>query len=211
MYLPSHFEESRPEALHDLMRQHPLATLVALTSEGLTANHIPLHLDVSSGPPGILSGHVARANPLWREAGEGTAVLAIFHGPQAYVSPSWYPSKAESGKVVPTWNYAVVHAHGRLSVRDDASWLRAQMEVLTSGQESAFPHPWHVADAPADYIEHMIRATVGIEIAITRLEGKWKTSQNQSAQNRAGVTAGLTGRGDEDALAMAEWVRKCGA
>jgi transcriptional regulator len=204
MYLPPHFEETRTEALHQLMRARPLATLVTPAGAGVEANHIPL-LVCAGGEFGLLRGHVARANPLWRDA-DGAAALAIFHGPQAYVTPSWYPTKREHGQAVPTWNYAVAHARGRLRVIDDPVWVRAQVEALTAQQESAFAAPWAVADAPADYIDRMLGAVVGIEIAIESLQGKWKVSQNQPAPNRAGVAAGL--RGDGGDLAMAELVAR---
>ncbi|CAG0960060.1 Protease synthase and sporulation protein PAI 2 [Rhodocyclaceae bacterium] len=196
MYLPAHFAESRPEVLLDLMRAHPLATLVT-QGEAPDANHIPLQFVPREGMPGVLRGHVARANPLWREIGEGVPALAIFHGPQAYVTRNWSPTQREHGKAVPTWNYAVVHAHGHLRAIDDSAWLRTQVEELTHREEAAFPHPWSVADAPADYIDKMIAAVVGIEMTVTRLVGKWKTSQNQPPDNRVGVVAGLGGRGPE--------------
>ena len=208
MYCPAHFEETRSEVLHALMRAYPLATLVTWDADGLDANHIPLLLDATAGEFGSLRGHVARANPLWRKVGAGDTALAIFHGPEGYVTPNWYPSKAETGKAVPTWNYVVAHAHGRLRVIDDAAWLRAQVAALTAQEEAAFPHPWQVADAPADYVEKMLGAVVGIELEITRLAGKWKTSQNQPPQNRAGVVAGLRERGMPDDLAMADSIAK---
>jgi transcriptional regulator len=148
---------------------------------------------------------VARANPVWREAAPGAEVLAIFHGPEAYITPSWYPTKADGGKAVPTWNYAVVHARGTLRIIDDVAWLRASLEALTAENEAAFAEPWRLADAPADYIDTMLRAVVGIEITITRLEGKWKVSQNQPTQNRAGVATGLR-TGGAEAQAMADLV-----
>ena len=157
-----------------------------------------------------LRGHVARANPLWRELGSGVEALAIFHGPQHYISPSWYPAKREHGRVVPTWNYAVVHAHGRLQAIDDPAWLRGQIAELTAGQEAAQAHPWAVGDAPADYIEGMLKGIVGIELVISRLEGKWKASQNQSAANRHGVLAGLLDRDGDEAAQMAVLLRAQG-
>jgi len=207
MYVPCHFEEPRLDVLHALMRARPLATLVTCWSGSLNANHVPLHLIDAPAPLGCLRGHVARANPVWREVDADAEVLAIFHGPDAYVTPSWYPSKAETGKVVPTWNYAVAHVYGRLRVIDDAAWLRAQVEALTAHNEAALGSSWQVSDAPADYVGQMIKAIVGIEIAITRCVGKWKVSQNQSAGNRAGVVAGLQARDDGDAQAMAALVR----
>jgi transcriptional regulator len=211
MYVPKHFAEPRVDVLHQLMRAHPLATLVTLTADGLDANHVPLLLLPEPGPFGSLRGHVARANPVWRDltrdAG-GSEVLAIFHGPDAYITPSWYASKAETGKVVPTWNYAVAHAHGALRVVDDPAWIRAQMTALTAQGESAFAGPWRPDDAPADYIEKLIGAVVGIEIVIARLSGKWKVSQNQSAANREGVVRGLLASGESDALRMARLVEQ---
>lgn len=206
MYCPKHFDEPRSEILHALMRARPLATLVTHAADGLDANHIPLHLADDPLPLGTLRGHVARANPLWRAAGAGAEVLAIFHGPEGYITPAWYPSKAETGKAVPTWNFAVVHAHGRLRAVDDAAWLRAHLDALTARQEAAFAAPWHVADAPADYTDKLIGAVVGIEIEITRLSGKWKTSQNQPPRNRDGVVAGLRARGTPDDPQMAALV-----
>ncbi|ODU97929.1 MAG: transcriptional regulator [Rubrivivax sp. SCN 70-15] len=190
MYLPAHFEQKDVQALHALMRAHPLATLVTTAADGPTADHLPLEYDAASG---TLRGHVARANPLWRHA-DGQPVLAVFGGPQAYVSPGWYPSKAATHKVVPTWNYTVVHAHGRLRAVDDAPWLRALVGRLTDrfeAERAAPPEPWSVADAPEDYIAQMLRAIVGIEIGVERLLGKWKVSQNRSEADRLGVAAGL--------------------
>ncbi|MFH1873375.1 MAG: FMN-binding negative transcriptional regulator [Pseudomonadota bacterium] len=205
MYLPAHFEESRSEVLHQLLRAQPFATLVTQGADGVTADHLPLHLEPGVGPCGALQGHVARANPLWQQAAD-SEVLAIFHGPQAYVTPSWYPSKHEHGKAVPTWNYVVVHARGRLRAIDDAAWLRRQLETLVAEHEAGFAEPWQISDAPPDYIDRMLTAIVGIEIVITSLAGKWKISQNQPAANRAGVVAGLREQGTADALAMAQLV-----
>jgi transcriptional regulator len=206
MYLPKHFEQNDPAALAALMREHPLATIVRATPQGLAADAVPLLFDAGAGAHGVLRGHVARANPLWRDA-EGAAVLAIFNGPQAYVTPSWYATKAATAKVVPTWNYAVVHAHGRLRAIDDAQWLRALVESLTRTHEGGREHPWAVGDAPADYIDAMLRAIVGFEIELSRLEGKWKVSQNRSAADRHGIEAGLAGEAHEAARAMAALVR----
>ena len=205
MYLPAHFAESRADVMHALIHARPFATLVTQGAAGPDANHLPLHLDANSSPQGTLSGHVARANPLWREA-DGTGVLAIFHGPQAYVTPSWYPSKREHGKAVPTWNYVVVHARGRLRVVDDAIWLRRQLELLVDSHESGFADPWRIADAPRDYIDKMLAAIVGIEIEITDLTGKWKLSQNQAEANRAGVVAGLRGQESAEGIAVADLI-----
>jgi transcriptional regulator len=172
----------------------------------LTADHIPLLFDAQRGEHGVLVGHVARANPIWRTA-SGQAALAIFQGPQAYVSPSWYPSKAASAKVVPTWNYAVVHAHGQLRAIDDSVWLHAFVTRLTHSRESARAHPWAVTDAPPGYIDQMVRAIVGIEIELSRIEAKWKLSQNRHTADRLGVVAGLTGEDTDQARAMLRLMR----
>jgi transcriptional regulator len=205
MYLPKHFEQSDPAALQALMQAHPLATLVHVGPDGPTADHVPLEFDAAAGPHGSLRGHVARANPLWRQAA-GTQVLAVFCGPQAYVSPSHYPSKAQTHKVVPTWNYAVVHAHGVLHAVEDAPWLHALVSRLTGHHESPRSQPWAVSDAPDDYVQPMLRAIVGIEIPLQRLLGKWKLSQNRTAPDREGVIAGLEAAGP-DALATAALMR----
>ena len=205
MYLPSHFAETDRTVLHALIQEHALATLVSLTPAGLSADHIPFLLSPGEGEHGVLRGHVTRANPIWREHAGATEVLVIFQGADAYISPSWYPSKKEHGKAVPTWNYAVVHATGPLRIKDDPVWLRAFLEQLTSHHEASLPQPWAIADAPADYIEQMLGAIVGIEIPITSLSGKWKISQNQPAPNRAGVVAGLQ---VADANAMATLVAR---
>lgn len=211
MYLPKHFEQPDREVLARLLQAHPLATLVWTSPDGLTAEHLPLLWDrgPGDGEHGTLRGHVARANPVWREA-SGSEVLALFQGPQAYVSPSWYPSKAAGGKVVPTWNYAVVHLHGRLRTVEDAAWLRTLVGRLTDTHEAAHSLPWQVDDAPADYIEQMLRAIVGIEIELTQVQGKWKASQNRSASDRAGVAAGLEALDPDAAHAMAALVRAGG-
>ena len=205
MYLPAHFEETRSEVLHALMRDHPLATLVVHGPDGLAAHHLPLCFAAGAAPFGALQGHVARANPLWHQSANAE-VLAIFHGPQAYVSPSWYATKREHGKAVPTWNYAVVHVHGRLRTIEDPAWLRSQLESLVARHEAGFGEPWGIADAPPDYIDKMLTVIVGIEVAITALKGKWKISQNQPPANRAGVVAGLHRQGTPDAARMAALV-----
>jgi transcriptional regulator len=200
MYLPAHFEETRIEVLHALMREHPLATLVTHDGGELAANHLPLQLVADNAPRGVLHGHLARANPLWQSSADAD-VLAIFHGPQAYVTPSWYPTKREHGKAVPTWNYAVVHARGRMRVIDDAAWLRRQVAALVERHEAGFAQPWTLTEAPPDYIDKMLAVIVGIEIVITELTGKWKISQNQPVANRAGVVAGLREQGTADPMA----------
>lgn len=192
--------------MHQLIRVHPLATLVVHAPSGLNANHIPLYLSESPEPYGTLQGHIARANPLFGEIGEGIEALAIFHGPQSYITPSWYATKKETGKVVPTWNYAVVHVSGVLRVVDNASWLRAQLNALTNQNEASFAKPWAVSDAPKDYIDKIMAAIVGIEMTITKMLGKWKVSQNQPAQNQRGVIAGLNESGLANSKAMAAMV-----
>jgi transcriptional regulator len=200
MYVPTHFAETRPVVLHDLIRAHPLAALVSHTPAWLVANHVPLEIDPAPAPFGTLRGHLARANPHWRTLGDSSA-LAIFQGPNAYVSPAWYATKRETGKVVPTWNYAVVHAHGPVRVIEDKDWLRSFLTRLTQSREAARPDPWQLTDAPADYIETQLAAIVGIEMPIARLEGKWKASQNRPAVDRAGVVEGLLREGGDAATA----------
>jgi len=194
MYLPKHFAETDIGVMHELMRAFPLATLVTQGPDGLDANHIPLHLDAGAGPNGTLRGHVARANPLAADATVNRKILAIFKGPDTYISPSGYATKAEHGKVVPTWNYVAVHAYGELRLVEDRDWLLNQLDTLTTEHETALPHPWSIDDAPADYIGKMLGAIVGIEIAIDRLVGKWKVSQNQPAVNQASLIAALDGQ-----------------
>lgn len=210
MYSPQHFEETRTEILHALIAAHPLATLVTLTGHGLEANAIPLLLRHDGSPFGTLVGHVARANPLWREFEPSVEALAVFQGPNAYITPAWYATKLETGKVVPTWNYVVVQAHGRLRSIDDPAWVRALLDELTARHESPRPAPWSVDDAPADYIHALLRAIVGIEMPVARIAGKWKLSQNQPAANRAGVVAGLSQSTAPDAAAMAALVQRYG-
>lgn len=208
MYCPAHFAEARPETLHALMRARPLATLVTMGSNGLNADHIPLMLEMPGDGPAVLRGHVARANPMWQLLQSNVEALAIFHGPQAYVTPSWYPTKREHGKAVPTWNYITVHARGALRVIEEANWLRQHLATLTRQQESGFAEPWAVADAPTDYIDKMLGAIVGIELTISALQGKWKTSQNQPQENRSGAAQGLRELGSADAAAMAALIER---
>lgn len=188
MYQPAHFVEQDTDALLALMTSAPLATLVR-GGAGLAADLLPLEVE-RVGEGWRVTGHVARANALWREA-DGQPVLAIFQGPQAYISPNWYPSKSQHGKAVPTWNYTMVQVHGTLRAIEDPEWLRAFVTRLTERHEGGRAMPWHVADAPADYLAAMLQAIVGIEIEVTKLEGKFKLSQNRSAEDRTGVVLGL--------------------
>jgi transcriptional regulator len=207
MYIPPAFHENRTERLAELMRDYPLATLVTLGGSGLIASHVPLNFEPRPDCPGILRGHLARANAQSQDLRAEVDALAIFQGPQAYVSPSWYATKQQGGRVVPTWNYAVVHAYGKLEVYSDGARLRRHLESLTAQQEKSYS-PWTPDDAPPEFIDELLKSIVGIEIRITRLEGKWKVSQNRPAEDRAGVIAGLTRKGDANSAAMAELVRE---
>lgn len=208
MYIPKHFEETRIDVLNALIDTYPLATLITHSGRGLNANHIPMHRTQAPTPYGTLSAHVARGNDLLEDLAENPDVLVVFQGPNAYISPSWYATKEETGRVVPTWNYATVHARGRARAIDDPAWLRAQIAALTDRNESSFAVPWSVDDAPADYIDGLVGAIVGVEIEIESLQGKWKVSQNQSAANAAGVLAGLRARDLPGAQAMASLVEE---
>jgi len=208
MYQPAVHEEKDRAVLHALIRAHPLGAWVTAGADGLVANHIPFLLDSSYGEFGCLRAHVARANPVWREMSASAASLVMFQGAQAYITPSWYPSKHQHGKAVPTWNYAVVHVHGTARAIDDAAWLRAHVEQLTDVHEASQAVPWRVGDAPEDYVQKMVGGIVGIEIPIARIEGKWKVSQNRPTPDRLGVVAGLLARDDQPASAMAELVRQ---
>jgi transcriptional regulator len=205
MYQPSHFKQTDPDAWQAVLREHPFATLVSQGAGGLTADHLPFEFDAGQGSHGTLLAHVARANPLWQQA-DGAEVLAIFQGPQAYITPSWYEAKAETGKVVPTWNYAVVHLHGRLRAVDDAVWLRGFVERLTRRHEASRAQPWAVGDAPADYIEQMLKAIVGVRIEVERVEAKWKVSQNRGETDRRRVAEGLAAEPGDNAAGMSRLV-----
>ncbi len=202
MYLPAHFRQDDPAALRALIRAHPLGMLARFGAGGLSADPLPFLHDDAPAPHGVLRAHVARANPLWREL-DGGEVMVIFQDPGSYVTPAWYPTKDETGKVVPTWNYVCVQAWGVARAIEDRAWLRAFVERLTNIHESGRAAPWRVDDAPADYIERMLGAIVGIEIPVARMQGKWKASQNRGAAERQGVVEGLRARGDETSLRMA--------
>jgi transcriptional regulator len=195
VYVPTHFREPSVPVLHEMMRRIRLGTLVTLNAEGLVASHLPMLIDAEPGPFGRLSGHVARANPQWRSLNPEMPALVIFTGPQAYITPSWYASKRLNGKVVPTWNYVAIHAYGALRFIDDPAHALAHVTRLTAEQEATRAEPWKVSDAPAAFIAGMVKGIVGFELAIARLEGKWKMSQNRPEDDRAGVVEGLAREG----------------
>jgi transcriptional regulator len=209
VYIPPHFNEERVDVLHQLVREHGLATLVTYGPSGLIASHVPLVLDTSDSatPYGTLRGHLSRANQQWRDYSPDVPALAIFAGPQHYITPSWYPAKTEHGKVVPTWNYIVVHAYGRLETYEDRESLLANVEALTTHHEASRTEPWKVSDAPASYIDAQLKGIIGISLRIDRLEGKWKISQNRSAADQASVAAALQEAGSDASVAMAETMR----
>lgn len=195
MYTPAHFALTEPEALQRILRQHPLGMLVTHGPEGLDANHIPFEYDPTRGEHGTLTAHVARANPVWQQCAGGANVLVVFRGVEGYISPSWYPSKHDTHRQVPTWNYEVVHAHGRLTVRDDEKFVRGVVARLTRSHEATEPQPWKMGDAPPDYLDAMLQAIVGLEITVTRWEGKAKLSQNKELRDRQGAVDALQARG----------------
>jgi transcriptional regulator len=196
MYIPASFRENRAERLHDLIVKHPLGLLVTHSGSRLEASPVPFLLYADEGEQGVLRAHMARANPHWKSLAGSAECLVVFQGPDGYVTPSWYPSKAETLKAVPTWNYATVQVYGCPSVIQDSAWLRRQLDDLTSFHERPRPFPWSVSDAPADYTANQMKAIIGIEIPITRIEGKWKMSQNKDAADRIGVIKGM--RSDSD-------------
>ena len=208
MHIPPKFKESRPEVLQQLIQDYPLATLITFSKEGLEANHIPLLWQADGSEFGALVGHVARNNPFWQLMEPSVDALAIFHGPNHYISANWYESKGRTGKVVPTWNYMVVHAYGKMEVIEDMAWLKTQASDLSDKQEQAETHPWHISDAPDDYTQKLIKEIVGIKIPITRLLGKYKLSQNQPKPNQESVISALKALGNEAALQMAACIEK---
>jgi transcriptional regulator len=208
MYVPAHFAEADLPTLHALMRERPLGTWIAQDAGELVVNHIPFVLDPGRGEYGTLVGHVARANPVWKSLSRQLPAVVVFQGSQAYISPSWYPSKQEGGKVVPTWNYVVAHAHGIPRVVEERARLLEIVTALTDVHEAGQAVPWQVADAPADFIDKLLAAIVGIEIPITRLSGKWKASQNRPQADRQGAAAGLEALGTDEADGMAQAVRR---
>ena len=207
MYVPAHFSLTDPVELHRIIRQHPLGMLVTHGEGGLDACHVPFEFDPAAGALGTLCAHVARANPVWQGASSGVPVMVVFRGAQAYVSPNWYPSKHEAHRQVPTWNYEAVHAHGTLVVRDDERYVRGVVARLTRRHEANEPQPWKMGDAPADYLDEMVKRIVGIEVAITSLVGVSKMSQNKQARDREGVAANFEARGQVE---LARRVRQDG-
>jgi len=201
MYRPPAFREDRPDVLRALIGAHPLATVVTAGAHGLMANLIPFMLDPTRGEQGVLRAHLARANDQLAELGAVDEALVIFQGPETYITPSWYASKAEHGRVVPTWNYAIVQVWGRPQVIDDPAWLRVQIEELTRAQEERRTKPWHVRDAPEAFIQSQVKGIVGLEIPVARIEGKWKASQNRPMADREGVVTGLVSEGQSPDMA----------
>lgn len=202
MYCPAHFEEQRPEVLRQLIADHPLATIARMSPDGLVADHVPLLHEPCAPGHGKLIGHVARANPLW-QADPAQELLLVFQGPQTYISPNWYATKAEGGKVVPTWNYAVVHVHATLTPVQEPDALLGILEQLTRQHEATQPHPWQVGDAPADFTHKLLEHIVGVRLEIKRMQGKWKVSQNQPETNRAKVASALSASTNSVSQAMA--------
>lgn len=198
MYVPPHFSETRPEELQRIVREHPLGMLVTHGEAGLDADHLPFEFDPAAGALGVLSAHVARANPLWQRCPGGTPVMVVFRGAEAYISPSWYPSKHEAHRQVPTWNYEVVHAHGTLTVHDDERFVRGIVARLTRRHEAGEPRPWKMGDSAPEFIDGLLRNIVGIEVTITSLVGKRKLSQNKEARDRAGAAEVLQARGSAE-------------
>jgi transcriptional regulator len=211
MYQPPHFREDDLAVQHALIKAHPLGLLVTFGSDGLEANPIPFVLEASAASLGTLKAHLSRANPQWRNFDPAQEALVVFQGPETYITPSWYAAKREHGKVVPTWNYAIVQARGRLTIRDDPDWLLQQITAMTEMQEGPRPEPWNVSDASAPFVAAQLKGIVGIEIEITRIEGKWKVSQNRPEADRLGVSAGLRLSQDDASHQMAELVDARGA
>lgn len=210
MYIPRAFQETRIPVMHDFIDAHPFATVVSVAASGLTASHIPLVLERGGTELGVLRGHLSRANPQWRELSPEVEVLAIFGGPHHYISPSWYPEKSETGKVVPTWNYSVVHVYGRVTIYEDGDWLQRHLTALTDIHEGPMPTPWRVTDAPEQFVRAMVKGIVGLELNVTRLEGKWKASQNRSEGDQRGAAEGLGELGTESSLAMKSMIEARG-
>jgi transcriptional regulator len=207
MYRPDEFRVEDIARMHALMRARPFASLVSSGSAGLYASHLPTVLK-NEGSYGVIECHLARANPHWKDVASGNEALMIFQGPEAYITPNWYPSKAEHGKVVPTWNYASVHAYGCPETMENKDWLRRHVGELTAQQEQTQARPWALSDAPQSYVDAMLRGIVGFRIVITRIEGKWKMSQNRELDDQLGVTKGLDQRAEGDDLEIADFIRR---
>ena len=198
MYVPAHFAETRPEELARIIREYPLGVLVTHDAHGLDANHLPFEFDPDAGTHGVLTAHVARANPVWQQCASGSPVMVVFRGAEGYVSPNWYPSKHEAHRQVPTWNYEVVHVHGLLTVRDDERFVRGLIGRLTRRHEAEEPRPWKMSDSTPDFIDSMLRNIVGIEVAITSLVCKRKLSQNKEERDRLGAADALQAAGNTE-------------
>ena len=208
MYNPVVFQETHMEVLEAATAAHPLAALVTTGSDGLGVSHVPLLYQPAPGLAGVLRGHLARANPQWETYVPNSEALAIFSGPEHYISPGWYVSTKETGKAVPTWNYVTVHVRGTLTFTTDPGWLWENVRALTDAHETSLAEPWRVEDAPPEFIERMLGAIVGVELAVTRIEGKWKLSQNRTLRDRAAAVAGLEGLATPEALRMARLVKE---
>lgn len=208
MYAPPQFQQHDLSELTGLIQAHPLSTLVTQSPVGIEANHIPLLWRDDGSPCGVLRGHIAKANALWQQHDPSTEVLAVFHGPNAYISPSWYASKREHSRIVPTWNYSAVHAYGRLRVMEDAEWLSSHLEDMTQQLEVNIPEPWALSDAPPEFVESLLAHIVGIEILVSHFSGKWKISQNQPKGNQLSVITGLRNCGQSQAEALAEFMQR---
>ncbi|MCX7341650.1 MAG: FMN-binding negative transcriptional regulator [Hyphomicrobiales bacterium] len=202
MYQPEHFRLDDRDALHDVMRAHPLGQLISAGASGLQANPVPFVLHADDGNQGLLRTHLARPNAQWRDFVDGCDVLVIFQGPQAYVTPSWYAAKKEHGKVVPTWNYVTVQVRGRATAVQEGRWLVRHVSSMSDQQEEPLEHPWAVRDAPEPFITALTRGIVGVEIAITAISGKFKMSQNRPEADRQGVVKGMAAQGAADAAAL---------
>ena len=198
MYVPAHFAETRPEELARIIREYPLGVLVTHDAHGLDANHLLFEFDPDAGTHGVLTAHVARANPVWQQCASGSPVMVVFRGAEGYVSPNWYPSKHEAHRQVPTWNYEVVHVHGLLTVRDDERFVRGMVGRLTRRHEAEEPRPWKMSDSTPDFIDSMLRNIVGIEVAITSLVCKRKLSQNKEERDRLGAADALQAAGNTE-------------
>jgi transcriptional regulator len=209
MYIPLYHEEKNLNVLHSLMQMHPLGAWVTTGKDGLIANHIPFVLDISRGEYGTLRAHVSRENSVWKELSTSSPSIVMFQGPQSYITPSWYPTKRVSGKVVPTWNYVVVHAHGIPAVIHDKDWILQSITDLTNQHESSKLDPWKVSDAPHEFISRLLNAIVGIEIPIEKLVGRWKLSQDEEMQNRVGTAAGLSELKDSNSVNLSKFVSEC--